>query len=73
MEEDGGDEKGARSMEVTMSIYGITVDESRGFDVMRGAKILRHFASYAEATAYAAEGAGRYVRYWGVKPQKEGK
>ena len=57
-----------------MSIFGITVDESRGFDVMRGSKVLRHFEGYAEAKAYAALSAGRYVRYWGVKPQAtEGK
>ena len=51
-----------------MSIHGITVDLSRGFDVLRGSKLLRHFDTYAEAKAYAALSHGRYVRYWGVKP-----
>lgn len=50
-----------------MSIYGITVDENRGFDVMRGKQVLRHFERYEDAQAYAALGHGRYVRYWAVK------
>ena len=54
-------------MEVLMVINGITVDVSRGFDVMRGKRVLHHFDSYDEACAYAAEKWGRYVRYWGVK------
>lgn len=52
-----------------MSIHGIAVDLSRGFDVMFGSRVLRHFASYDEAQAYAAQGRRRYVRYWGLKPQ----
>lgn len=57
-----------------MSINGITVDESRGFDVMSGAKVLRHFERYEDAVAFAALARVRYVRYWGVKPQAtEGK
>ena len=57
-----------------MSIHGIAVDLSRGFDVMRGSRVLRRFATYAEAQAYAAQARGRYVRYWGLKPQAtEGK
>lgn len=54
-----------------MSIFGIEVDVSRGFDVMRGSRVLRHCASYEEAKAYAGACAGRYVRYWGIKPQAE--
>jgi len=50
-----------------MSIYGISVDVSRGFDVLSGSKLLAHFGTYAEARAYAALAAGRWVRYWGVK------
>lgn len=50
-----------------MSIYGVIVDVERGFDVFRGAKLLAHFASYAEANAYAMEGAGRWIRYWAAK------
>lgn len=55
-----------------MSIYGVAIDLSRGFDVMFGSKVLRHCATYEEALAYAAQGRRRYVRYWGVKPE-EGK
>ena len=44
-----------------------TIDTTRGFDVFRGSKLLRHFDTYAEAQAYAALGRGRYLRYWGVK------
>ena len=50
-----------------MAIYGIKVDLSRGFDVLRGSKVLRHFESYAEACAYAAQKGGRYVRYYAEK------
>lgn len=66
-QEDGGDAKGARSMEVTMSIYGLSVDVSRGFDVLRGSKLLKHFDGYDEARAYADAAPGRWIRYWGVK------
>ena len=59
--------EGPPPVEVLMVINGITVDVSRGFDVMRGKRVLRHFDSYDEACAYAAEKWGRYVRYWGVK------
>jgi len=54
-------------MEVIMSIYGIIVDVSKGFDVLRGNKLLRHFGSYAEAHAYAATKRGAWVRYWEKK------
>jgi len=52
---------------ITMSI---SVDFSRGVDVMRGKQILRHFdgeGALEAARAYAAEGRGRYLRYWGIK------
>ena len=55
-----------------MSIYGIAVDESRGFDVFRGSKLLSHFDTYAEARKLADAAPGRYIRYWGKKPT-EGK
>ncbi len=48
------------------------VDLSRGVDVFRGSKLLRHFEgadAYTSAKAYAQEGHGRYIRYWGLKPQ----
>lgn len=44
-----------------------STDITRGFDVMRGKRVLKTFATYAEACAYAAAGRGRYVRYWGIK------
>jgi len=52
---------------ISMSIYGIAVDVTRGFEVYRGSKLLATFASYAEARAYADKAGGRWIRYWGVK------
>lgn len=51
----------------------ISIDISRGVDVMRGSKVLAHFedaGALDAAKAKAAEGPGRYVRYWGVKPNE---
>ena len=45
----------------------INADVERGFDVMRGKRVLKHFDSYEEACAYAREKGGRYVRYWKVR------
>jgi hypothetical protein len=53
----------------------ISIDISRGVDVMRRGKVLEHLEgadALERAKALARQGAGRYVRYWGVKPQKEG-
>lgn len=50
-----------------MAIYGIRVDLEKGFDVLRGRKLLRHFDSYDEAAAYARERGGRYIRYYAEK------
>lgn len=54
-----------------MTIYGTTIDMSYGFDIMCGSKVLRHFEGtpdgYAAAKAYAAQGRGRYIRYYGKK------
>lgn len=50
-----------------MSIYGVTVDSTRGFEVYKGAKLLATFATYAEARAYADKAGGRWIRYWGAK------
>ena len=47
------------------------IDMTRGVDVLRGNKVLKHFDNYADARAYAREGRGRYLRYWGIKPQPE--
>lgn len=71
-QEDGGDEKGARSMEVTMSKV-IVVDLSRGVDVFRGSKLVEHFEgadALRAAERCAAKKPGRYVRYWAVKEGK---
>jgi len=49
----------------------ITIDFSRGIDVMRGPKLVEHFegaGAYEAAKRCAAEGRGRYLRYWAVKP-----
>lgn len=54
-----------------MTIYGTIIDRSCGFDVMSRGKALRHFEGtadgYAAAKAYAAQGRGRYIRYYGKK------
>lgn len=50
-----------------MSIYGINVDVTRGFEVYKGSKLLESFAIYAEARRFAAQKPGRWIRYWGVK------
>lgn len=54
-----------------MAIYGIRVDLEKGFDVLRGRKVLRHFDSYDEAVAYARERGGRYIRYFAEKEAGE--
>lgn len=49
----------------------ISIDISRGVDVFRGSKLIAHFegaGALEAAKAKAAEGPGRYVRYWGIKP-----
>ena len=51
-------------------IDGFAIDESKGFDVMRGTRVLKHFDSYEAACAYAAEKFGRYVRYFRLKAEK---
>ena len=50
-----------------MAIYGISVDVSRGFDVLRGSKVLAHFEEYEEARSYANQAPGRYIRYYSGK------
>lgn len=51
------------------TIYNLIVDESKGFDVMRGAKVIAHYASYEEARAYADAHKGVYIRYWEKKEE----
>lgn len=50
-----------------MSIYGITVDVARGFDVLRGEKLIESFERYEDARAYADAHRGCYIRYWAAK------
>ena len=50
-----------------MTIYGISVDVSRGFDVLKGKKELSHCDTYEEARAYADAERGRWIRYWAAK------
>lgn len=50
-----------------MSINGIRVDVARGFDVLYGRRVLRHFESYDEALAYMRAGRNRHLRYWAEK------
>jgi len=49
----------------------IAVDLTKGYDVMRGAKIVAHYPGnimgLALANACAAQGKSRYIRYWGRK------
>lgn len=47
-----------------MRINGIKVDVSKGFDVMRGDVVLRHFDSYAAAKRFMLQVWGRSLRYW---------
>lgn len=71
-QEDGGDAKGARSMEVIMS-KSIVIDLSRGVDVFRSSKLVEHFEgadALRAAQRCAAEKPGRYIRYWAVKEGK---
>ena len=53
-----------------MKIYGINVDITRGFTVLKGKKELASFDSYEEARVYAAEAVGRWIRYYEAKEGK---
>lgn len=46
------------------TVYGLVVDVTRGFDVLKGKKELAHFDTYEEARAYADAERGRWIRYW---------
>ena len=48
----------------------IKIDLSRGVDVFRGRRLLKHFEgenAYEAAWAYAALKPGRWIRYWAEK------
>lgn len=44
----------------------IAIDTTKGFDVMRGKKVVEHFDSYAEAWEYAVKH-HLTVRYWALQ------
>lgn len=48
----------------------LDVDVARGYDVMRGKKVIEHFDNYEKAWAYAQE-KHLTVRYW-TKPSAKG-
>ena len=48
----------------------VRFDIARGVDVLRGSKLVEHFdgpLAYERAKLCAAEGRGRYLRYWAAK------
>jgi hypothetical protein len=55
-----------------MAINSVHVfDFSRGVDVFRGSKLLKHFDgpnAYEAARLFEAAAPGRYLRYWRAKP-----
>ena len=54
-----------------MKNNSVKIDEARGYDVMRGKRVLKHFTEKSEAEAYASLQWGRYVRYWGIKEERK--
>ena len=54
-----------------MAIYGVQVDVSRGFDVMQGKKILKHFEDYAQARALADSKKSLVIRYYANKTEEK--
>ena len=48
---------------------GVEVDASRGYDVLYRNRVLKHFDSYAEAAAFAAEKRARVLRFYGKKEE----
>ena len=53
-----------------MAIYGVQVDVSRGFDVMQGKKVLKHFDNYTEARALADSKKSLVIRYYAKTAEK---
>jgi hypothetical protein len=46
------------------------IDLKKGFDAMKGSKVVRHFDSYAEGWSYAQEH-HLTLRYWALQPEAE--
>lgn len=60
----------------TTTITITTIDASKGVDVFRGSKLVRHFEgadAYEAARRFvsAQKRGGCYLRFWGVQPEKE--
>ena len=53
-----------------MIIDGIVVDESYGFDVIRGGEVVEHFALIGDAREYAFKRGGT-VRYYRKKSKED--
>ena len=52
-----------------MTVRNRKVDTTRGFDILRGSKVVKHYDSYAEARAHIAAKGGT-IRYWVVTDPK---
>lgn len=48
-------------------MMNLTIDTTKGFDVMRGKKLVEHFDNYDRAWEYAREH-HLIVRYWALQP-----
>ena len=70
IEEDGG---ATRRPLYGGTIMSTAIDLSRGVDVFRSCKLLRHFEgadALLQARAFAAQRRGCHIRYWGVAATK---
>lgn len=54
-----------------MFLYNVEVDVSRGFDVMQGKKVLKHFEDYAQARALADSKKSLVIRYYAKKAEEK--
>lgn len=54
-----------------MKIYGVEVDTSKGFDCFRGQQTQEHFATYAQAKAYAKKYPKTVIRYYAKQAEKK--
>ena len=50
-------------MTITINNRSHKVDTSKGFDVIRGKKVVAHYATYEAAKADAAQRRGAYIQY----------
>ena len=47
------------------------IDKSKGFDVVKGKRVLAHFDNYDDAWALAKTVNNSFVRYFTVKPKSK--